>query len=113
MKKGDKLYVEGRVEYRTWEDREKQTRYVTEIIAGAVLDPAFDVELVALLHVFLGQIGQLGALVVPANDPVPLSLLLALSPRPGPLPAGRERQVGHSAAVVGAPHLGIGAQVPD
>src|SRR5437773_3606745 len=33
MKKGDRIYVEGRVEYRTWEDREKQTRYTTEIIA--------------------------------------------------------------------------------
>ena len=36
MKKGDKLYVEGRVEYRTWEDRDKQTRYVTEIVAREV-----------------------------------------------------------------------------
>ena len=37
LKKGDKVYIEGRVEYRTWEDREKQTRYVTEIIAREVL----------------------------------------------------------------------------
>jgi single-strand DNA-binding protein len=37
MKKGDRIYVEGRVEYRTWEDREKQTRYVTEIVAREVL----------------------------------------------------------------------------
>ena len=37
MKKGDRIYVEGRVEYRTWEDREKQTRYVTEIIAREVM----------------------------------------------------------------------------
>lgn len=37
MKKGDKIYVEGRVEYRTWEDKEKQTRYVTEIIAREVI----------------------------------------------------------------------------
>ncbi|MGH7614630.1 MAG: single-stranded DNA-binding protein [Gemmatimonadales bacterium] len=37
MKKGDNIYVEGRVEYRTWEDREKQTRYVTEIIAREVI----------------------------------------------------------------------------
>jgi single-strand DNA-binding protein len=37
MKKGDRIYVEGRVEYRTWEDREKQTRYTTEIIAREVL----------------------------------------------------------------------------
>jgi len=37
MKKGDKVYVEGRIEYRTWEDKEKQTRYVTEIIAREVI----------------------------------------------------------------------------
>ncbi|HET7249980.1 MAG TPA: single-stranded DNA-binding protein [Gemmatimonadales bacterium] len=37
MKKGDKVYVEGRVEYRTWEDKEKQTRYVTEIVAREVI----------------------------------------------------------------------------
>jgi len=37
MKKGDKIYVEGRIEYRTWEDREKQTRYVTEIIGREVV----------------------------------------------------------------------------
>jgi single-strand DNA-binding protein len=30
-KKGDKLYVEGRIEYRQYEDKDKQTRYVTEI----------------------------------------------------------------------------------
>jgi single-strand DNA-binding protein len=30
-KKGDKLYVEGRIEYRQYEDKEKQTKYVTEI----------------------------------------------------------------------------------
>lgn len=31
LKKGDKVYVEGRVEYRQWEDREGNTRYTTEI----------------------------------------------------------------------------------
>ena len=31
MKKGDKLYVEGRIEYRQWQDKENQTRYSTEI----------------------------------------------------------------------------------
>jgi len=30
-KKGDKIYVEGSIEYRTWQDREGQTRYTTEI----------------------------------------------------------------------------------
>ena len=40
MKKGDRIYVEGRIEYRTWEDREKQTRYTTEIIAREVMLPS-------------------------------------------------------------------------
>ncbi|MFM8603387.1 MAG: single-stranded DNA-binding protein [Gemmatimonadota bacterium] len=31
VKKGDKLFVEGRIEYRQYEDKDKQTRYVTEI----------------------------------------------------------------------------------
>jgi single-strand DNA-binding protein len=30
-KKGDKLYVEGRIEYRQWQDKENQTKYTTEI----------------------------------------------------------------------------------
>ena len=37
LKKGDKVYIEGRIEYRTWEDREKQTRYTTEIIARELI----------------------------------------------------------------------------
>jgi single-strand DNA-binding protein len=36
-KKGDKLYVEGTIEYRSWQDREGQTRYTTEINAREVL----------------------------------------------------------------------------
>ena len=31
VKKGDKLYIEGRIEYRQWQDKEGQTRYSTEI----------------------------------------------------------------------------------
>ena len=31
VKKGDKIYVEGRIEYRQWTDKENQTRYTTEI----------------------------------------------------------------------------------
>jgi single-strand DNA-binding protein len=30
-KKGEKVYVEGSIEYRSWQDREGQTRYTTEI----------------------------------------------------------------------------------
>ncbi len=36
-KKGDKVYVEGAIEYRSWQDREGQTRYTTEIKANEVI----------------------------------------------------------------------------
>src|ERR671920_2093685 len=36
-KKGDKVYVEGSIEYRSWQDREGQTRYTTEITAREVI----------------------------------------------------------------------------
>ncbi|TFG52349.1 MAG: single-stranded DNA-binding protein [Gemmatimonadales bacterium] len=37
VKKGDKVYVEGSIEYRTWQDREGQTRYTTEINARELI----------------------------------------------------------------------------
>ena len=37
LKKGDKVYIEGRIEYRTWDDREGKTRYSTEINARELL----------------------------------------------------------------------------
>ena len=36
-KKGDKIYVEGSIEYRSWQDREGQTRYTTEINAKEII----------------------------------------------------------------------------
>lgn len=36
-KKGDKVYVEGRIEYRSWQDKDGQTRYTTEIIANEII----------------------------------------------------------------------------
>jgi len=36
-KKGDKIYVEGSIEYRSWQDREGQTRYTTEITARELI----------------------------------------------------------------------------
>ncbi len=33
LRKGSKVYVEGRIQTRTWEDQQKQKRYRTEIIA--------------------------------------------------------------------------------
>jgi single-strand DNA-binding protein len=31
VRKGEKLYVEGEIEYRQWQDKDGQTRYITEI----------------------------------------------------------------------------------
>ena len=31
VKKGDRVYVEGSIEYRQWQDKDGQTRYITEI----------------------------------------------------------------------------------
>lgn len=36
-KKGDKIYVEGRIEYRSWQDKDGQTKYTTEIIANDII----------------------------------------------------------------------------
>jgi len=37
VKKGDKIYIEGRIETRQWQDKENQTRYMTEIIANEII----------------------------------------------------------------------------
>jgi single-strand DNA-binding protein len=36
MKKGSKVYVEGRIQERTWDDKDGNKRYMTEIIANDV-----------------------------------------------------------------------------
>lgn len=55
MKKGDRIYVEGRIEYRTWEDRDGNTRYSTEVIAREVI--------------MLGQRAGAGGSTEPAGSP--------------------------------------------
>lgn len=37
VRKGDRLFVEGRVEYRSWDDPRGRTRYATEIVAEDVV----------------------------------------------------------------------------
>lgn len=37
LKKGSSVFVEGSIEYRTWEDREGKTRYTTEIKARELI----------------------------------------------------------------------------
>jgi single-strand DNA-binding protein len=36
VKKGDKVYVEGEIDYRSWEDKDGNTRYTTEIMSREV-----------------------------------------------------------------------------
>jgi single-strand DNA-binding protein len=36
VKKGSRIYIEGRLETRTWEDQNKNKRYTTEIIADTM-----------------------------------------------------------------------------
>lgn len=35
-KKGDKLYIEGRLQTRNWNDQDGKTRYMTEVIAESI-----------------------------------------------------------------------------
>ena len=37
VKKGDKIYVEGEIQYRQYEDKDKQTKYITEINVREIL----------------------------------------------------------------------------
>ena len=36
LKKGKQIYVEGRIETRTWDDKDGQKRYMTEIVADRI-----------------------------------------------------------------------------
>ena len=36
MKKGDKIYVEGKLRTRSWEDETKNMRYITEIVVDSL-----------------------------------------------------------------------------
>lgn len=37
LSKGDRIYIEGRIEYRQWEGQDGQTRYTTEIRAREMI----------------------------------------------------------------------------
>ncbi|MBX6363487.1 MAG: single-stranded DNA-binding protein [Gemmatimonadetes bacterium] len=37
VRRGEPVYVEGRIEYRSWEDNAGRTRYATEIVADDLL----------------------------------------------------------------------------
>src|SRR5438552_851265 len=88
-------------------------RLLLAIFPGPVLDAPLDVDPVPFLHVLLRQVRQLGALIVPADHAMPFGLFLLFPTLPRPLPTSRQRQRGDAGAIIGAPHLGIGPQVPD
>src|SRR5690242_14537388 len=69
----------------TRDDLGDVARLFFAIFPRPVLDAAFDIDLVALFQVFLGDVGQAGTLVVPADNPMPLRLFLLLAPVAGPL----------------------------
>lgn len=37
LKKGRQVFVEGRLQTRTWQDKENQTRYTTEVVANQII----------------------------------------------------------------------------
>src|SRR5437763_674313 len=37
LQKGKQVYIEGRIENRSWEDKEGQKRYITEVVADDVI----------------------------------------------------------------------------
>lgn len=37
LKKGSKVYLEGRLQNRSWEDKDKNKRYITEIVASELI----------------------------------------------------------------------------
>jgi single-strand DNA-binding protein len=57
------VYVEGRIEYRTWEDREGNTRYSTEINAREII----------MLSPRGGGGGDAGGMPVPARAAQPVA----------------------------------------
>ena len=65
LKRGDRVYVEGSIEYRQYEDKEGQTRYITEIRGREMI--------------MLGGRGEKANLDSPARSPGPS--------RGGPSPA--------------------------
>src|SRR5215207_10286156 len=83
------------------------------VLPLAVLDASFDVQLVALLHVLLDDVGELRALGVPDHAAVPLRLLLLVTGLVVPGATRRERKGRDAVPTRGRPHLGIVPEVAD
>src|SRR6185295_3419017 len=65
-------------------------RLTVLVLPLAVLDASLDVQLVALLHIPLHDVGERRRLRVPHNAPVPFRLFLLGTAGVVPRPAGRE-----------------------
>src|SRR5256885_16061203 len=97
----------------TRDDLGDVARLLLAIFPRPVLNPSLDIDLVTLFQVLLGDVGQAGTLIVPADNAVPLRFFLLFAPVAGPLAAGRHRKGRHARAIVRATYLGIRTQIPD
>lgn len=75
LSKGSRLYVEGRLQTRQWEDQEGQTRYLSEVIASDII------------------------ILDTRREPASASEVAAAA-RPSSMPAGESRAVGTGARAV-------------
>src|SRR6266581_1435696 len=98
----------------TRDDLGDVARLLVVVFPGPILDPSLDEDFVALFQVLLAHVGQAGsALVIPADNSMPVRLFLLLPAISRPLPAGSQGERGHTGTVIRAAHLGIGPQIPD
>lgn len=77
LKKGDRVYVEGRIEYRQWEGQDGQTRYTTEIRAremimlGAGGDGGFEQDRSRRVEAEEGDFSDFSAEALAGEDDLP------------------------------------------
>src|SRR5215207_5726609 len=78
-----------------------------------VLDPSFDVDLVALLDVFLYDVGKLRSLRIPDDAAVPFGFFLLLTRRAAPRPARGKRKGRDTIPACSRSNLGVGPEISD
>ena len=73
LQKGKQVYIEGRIENRSWEDKEGQKRYITEIVCDELI--------------LLGGRGDSGGTGPGDYSQQPVSMPRSARPAPPPAPA--------------------------
>jgi single-strand DNA-binding protein len=74
LQKGKQVYIEGRLESRSWEDKEGQKRYITEVVCDELI--------------LLGRGGESGGVGGGDSERAPVSMpRSAQRPQPAPGPA--------------------------